>query len=258
MSFSNSIVRYSLLSFPLASCGLGYWQLKRLDWKLGLIADLEARQRDEPIDLLKIESAKQLESLEYARAKVKGTFDQNPSHQIYLKPRPLVANDEAISRGRTALQSNIGVNVVTPFLVDGTNLRILVNRGWLPIRGPDSVDNLAKLGMGKEGEKMEVVGVIRKSDNRPRYGQKNNVSSNEWQVRDIPAMAKVLHTAPIFIDADQNLSKGEGPIGGQTQLNVRNEHLNYAITWFLLALCTALMWYKAYGGRGMKRKLLRH
>lgn len=241
------ITKYSLLTFPIASFGLGVWQIKRLEWKKGILANLDKRLSEEPIDLLSINSAKDLSELEYRRVKARGRFDQNQDHQLILKPRQLVVNDEALSRGRTAHQSNIGVNVVTPFIVEGTNLRILVNRGWLPSTGMDSVDGGAHIGMGKEGEIIDLVGIIRKSDNRPKYGMKNEEYKKEWQIRDVEAMSRVLKTAPIFIDADEKLSPGKGPIGGQSRLNIRNEHLNYAITWFSLAAFSYILWYSKYG-----------
>lgn len=254
-----SIVKYSLISFPIASFGLGVWQLKRLEWKKELIAKLEERIQEEPLDILQIESLDNIESLEYKRIKARGRFDKDPKHQIYLKPRQLVVNDEALARGRTAHQSNIGVNIVTPFIVDGTNLKILVNRGWLSSKGKDSIENSSNVdlifnsGENNSEKTIDIIGLLRLSDKRPRYGLKNDESTNEWQIRDVDAMAKVLNTAPIFIDADSNLSKGKGPIGGQTQLHVRNEHLNYAITWFSLSAFSYLMWYSIYGKKRIFR-----
>lgn len=247
---TNLVVKYSLLAFPLASAGLGVWQLKRLEWKKNLISNLEKEMSDEPLDFFKIDSAKELENLEYRRVKTKGHYDQDPSHQLYLKPRQLIVNDEAILRGRTAHQSNIGVNVITPFHVDGSNLKILVNRGWLALRGRDNVQDCAHIGLtSKDNAQQELVGIIRKSDRTPKYGLKNNQSTNEWHIRDIEAMSQVLKTAPIFVDAVLDPERKEGPIGGQTQLNIRNEHLNYAITWFGLAVFSYLMWYIRYGKR---------
>lgn len=252
-SMSRYFVKYSLLAFPIASSGLGVWQIKRLEWKKNLIADLERQTQSEPVDLLRIDSLKDLDHLEYRRVKVKGTYDPNFAHQLFLKPRSLIVNEEAILRGRTAHQSNIGVNVITSFSVDGTDLRILVNRGWLASRGErDNVQNSAHLGLGSSNDPpIEIHGILRKSDTRPRYGAKNDESQNVWQFRDIDAMAKVLKTAPIYIELDQDKSRREGPYGGQTSLSVRNEHLNYAITWFSLSVLSYVMWYSKYG----KRKL---
>ena len=245
----NRVVKYSLLMFPIASAGLGVWQLQRLEWKTNLLANLQKQIQEEPIDLLSISTASQLASLEYRRLRARGKFDPNPRNQLYLKPRQLVVNEEAILRGRNAHQSNIGVHVITPFLVDGTNLRILVNRGWLPASGKENVHETATIGIEEPEQPIEIVGVVRASDSKPRYGMKNDLSRNEWQIRDVEAMARALKTAPIFLDLEQDTSRTKGPFGGQTQLSVRNEHLNYAITWFSLSVLSYLMWYTKYGKR---------
>lgn len=247
------IVKYSLLSFPLASVGLGIWQLKRLEWKKGLIRDLENQLQQEPMDLQGIGDIEEIKNREYRRIRVRGQYDTEPTNQILLKPRQLVINKEAISRGRTNLQSNVGACVVTPFTVDKSDLRILVNRGWLASKGPDNIRDSAHIGLDSGGKPIEVIGVIRKSDKRSTYGMNNNVTINEWHIRDIEAMANKLKTVPLFIDAEQDPKRTQGPIGGQTQLQIRNEHLNYAITWFSLAFFTLVMWYSRYGNPFRRR-----
>ena len=49
--------------------------------------------------------------------------------------------------------------------------------------------------------------------------------------RDIPEMARTLDTLPIFLDADANSTVPGGPIGGQTKVSLRNDHLSYMFTW---------------------------
>lgn len=247
----SALVKYSLLSFPLTSVGLGVWQLRRLEWKNKLVADMESRLTSEPLDLFHINSANQLKDLEYRAVRVKGYYDTNPEKQIYLTPKILVSNREAVLRGRSEYQRNIGVNVITPFNVDGSDLRILINRGWLPHKGPENYKDNSHMGLGKEGEVKEVIGVIRTSDKRARFGMKTDTSSREWDVRDVEQLAGALKTAPIYLEALQNDPPAEPgiPIGGQTQVKIRNEHLNYAITWFGLSIFSLFMWYTKFGRR---------
>ena len=54
--------------------------------------------------------------------------------------------------------------------------------------------------------------------------------------RDVDKMAQVADTAPIFIDAGEDSWIPGGPIGGQTNLSIRNEHMQYIITWSVLHL----------------------
>lgn len=248
-----AIARYSLLSFPLTSFGLGIWQLYRLDWKRTLIADIESRTSHEPIDLLKIDSLQDLDTLEYHKVKVSGQYDTEPKNQIFIKPRTLVINREARLRGRSEQQINTGVHVVTPFNVDKSNLRILVNRGWLPLR---KYRELAPNGLTEEDQKgpREVVGIIRKSEKMRGINVANNEESDEWNYRDVDALAKVLKTAPIYIEAVENWPLGNPgqPIGGQTRLTIKNDHLSYAITWFGLAVLSFGMWFTKYGPKTPK------
>ena len=60
------------------------------------------------------------------------------------------------------------------------------------------------------------------------------------------AMAEVLNTAPVFIDADANSTVPGGPIGGQTRVSLRNEHMSYIITWFSLSILTSYVWYTKF------------
>lgn len=57
-------------------------------------------------------------------------------------------------------------------------------------------------------------------------------------------MATQLETAPIFIDADATTTVPDGPIGGQTRVTLRNEHLQYIFTWYSLSLITFYMFYQ--------------
>lgn len=240
--------KYFILAFPITSAGLGLWQLKRLEWKKDLIKEIESRTKGELIDLFSIKSSQDLEQYEYHLTKVIGHYDQNPDNQIFIKPKTLVLNREARLKGRSEKMINTGVHVITPFEIENSNLRILVNRGWLPLRG---YHEMAKNGLGEEGEPpIEVTGIIRKSEIPSAFSGKTAHSSipNERNYRDIKDLAKTLNTAPIYIEAVENTKIGTipTPVAGQTRLTIRNEHLNYAITWFGLAFFTYILWHKKY------------
>ncbi len=59
-------------------------------------------------------------------------------------------------------------------------------------------------------------------------------------------MARQLDTAPVFFDADIDSSAPDGPIGGQTVVTVRNEHVSYILTWYSLSIITAFLWYRRF------------
>src|SRR5262249_52869805 len=65
---------------------------------------------------------------------------------------------------------------------------------------------------------------------------------------DLGAIAKadvIALTAPMIVEADDTPNAGGWPRGGQTVVRFRNEHLQYAITWFGLALVLMVV-YVAY------------
>ena len=93
-----------------------------------------------------------------------------------------------------------------------------------------------------QGE-VEVTGIIRRTEPRPQFAPKNNLESDQWQHRDIPALAEKLGTQPVFIDATLATTVNGGPNGGQTRVTLRNEHMSYMITWFSLSAITTYMWY---------------
>lgn len=57
-------------------------------------------------------------------------------------------------------------------------------------------------------------------------------------------MCDVTGADPYFLDAKVESTISGGPIGGQTRVTLRNEHLSYIVTWFSLSGFTAFLWFK--------------
>lgn len=143
-----------------------------------------------------------------------------------------------------------GLYVITPFVLnDGT--RILVNRGWVPWRN-------MKPCTRKEGQiegEVELIGVIRKNETRPPFGTKIDLSKEYLPYKDIDLLSRQLQTEPILIDADESSTVAGGPIGGQTRVNLRNEHVSYFLTWFTLCFATIALYRKSLG-KGTKKLII--
>lgn len=56
-------------------------------------------------------------------------------------------------------------------------------------------------------------------------------------------MAEISGSSPLFLDATRDFEVPGGPIGGQTRISLRNEHLSYIMTWYSLSLITSFSWY---------------
>jgi surfeit locus 1 family protein len=93
------------------------------------------------------------------------------------------------------------------------------------------------------------VGVVRTNEKRPQFVSQISGSANLFLYRDIPGMCQLLSADPVFLDLtsveNTDLSPSY-PIPGQTRATLRNEHVNYFITWFSLSLVTSLMWHRLF------------
>jgi surfeit locus 1 family protein len=117
---------------------------------------------------------------------------------------------------------------------------VLVNRGWVP---KGKMDPRTRPNGQIEGE-INLTAVVRTQDNRSLFGPKNDPDNNYWVWRDIEGMSKRANTSPIFVDADATSTVPGGPIGGQTKVTLRNEHLQYIFTWYALSLATSYMFWQ--------------
>ncbi|EDL93456.1 surfeit 1, isoform CRA_b [Rattus norvegicus] len=234
----DSFLQWFLLFIPATAFGLGTWQVQRRKWKLKLIAELESRVMAEPIPLPA--DPMELKNLEYRPVKVRGHFDH--SKELYIMPRTMVDPvREARDAGRLS-STESGAYVVTPFHCSDLGVTILVNRGFVPRKkvNPETRQQGQVLG------EVDLVGIVRLTENRKPFVPENNPERSLWYYRDLDAMAKRTGTDPIFIDADFNSTTPGGPIGGQTRVTLRNEHMQYIITWYGLCAATSYLWFRKF------------
>ncbi|XP_032129156.1 surfeit locus protein 1-like, partial [Sapajus apella] len=235
----DSFLRWVLLLIPVTAFGLGTWQVQRRKWKLNLIAELESRVLAEPVPLPA--DPVELKNLEYRPVKVRGCFDH--SKELYMMPRTMVdPAREAREAGRISSSAETGAYVVTPFHCADLGITILVNRGFVPRK---KVNPETRQKGQIEGE-VDLVGTVRLTETRKTFVPENNPERNHWHYRDLEAMARITGAEPIFIDADFKSTVPGGPIGGQTRVTLRNEHLQYIITWYGLSAATSYLWIKKF------------
>lgn len=227
---------YPLLVVPVAAFCLGTWQVKRRWWKLDLIESLERKTQSVPVPLpLNLE---ELSELEYRPVTLCGEFDH--SREMYLGPRSNVLKEGG---GLVSAGNMTGVNIITPFKLSDREETILVNRGWVPTTQVDARTRQA----GQIKGPVKISGIVRLQERRPPFMPKSDQTSQDiWLYRDVDAMAQKAGTAPVFIDLDLKSSVEGGPMGGQTRVTLRNEHMSYIITWYSLALITFVMWFRRY------------
>jgi surfeit locus 1 family protein len=204
--------------------GLGVWQVERLHWKEGLIA-----RRDAAVAALPVAPPRtfaEASGLEFRPIAAEGVFD----------------NDRELFLAASSDSGAAGYQIITPLkLADGRLL--FVNRGFIPLELKDR----AKRERGELSGPQRVAGLLRLPppvkpsfflpDNRPDL--------NLWFWVDLPAMARqdaVADPVPYYIDADKTSNPGGWPKGGITRLDLPNDHLQYAITWFALAIALVVIY----------------
>jgi surfeit locus 1 family protein len=193
-------------------CGLGSWQLRRLAWKNDLIATLNERMAQEPVDLADaLKLMRENKDIEYLKVFVAGALDA--SHTLYKQ---------------TTFYGEAGWDGLVPYrLADGTE--VLVDLGATDEYGlvPKPVP--------------EFQGVIRLHDQgRGYFDNANDAAGNVWFWWDIPAMQKAAGmkegALPFILQAMGNES---GFQANPPKVELHNNHLGYAVTWFGLALALA-------------------
>lgn len=198
---------------------LGNWQLRRLDWKVDLIAAVETRAYQKPVAAPRgqIDAATQ----EYLRVAARGHFRHHLSRRV-----------------KALTELGGGYWLMTPLQTSWGYLWI--NRGFVPA-GSD-----ATAWQQPEGA-LRVEGLARVSQPDGTLLEKNDPENGRWYSRDVAALsadADLVDAVDYFIDADHAAGPQDWPRGGLTRLKFRNTHLSYAITWYALAaLLTAAMFY---------------
>jgi surfeit locus 1 family protein len=207
--------------------GLGLWQLQRLQWKEGLIAQIEARVKAEPV-LLKeaVAQARAGEDVSYLRVRVEGRFDNANERYLF-----------AVSDGTP------GWHVITPLATPDGEV-VLVDRGFVP----DALRDPAARPQGELNDAVTMTALARPPETQGLFVPDNEIERNRWFWRDLKAMTGSMFgdgakdVAPFFLEAERSGVPGGWPRGGESRLDLPNNHLQYAITWFLLALCLVVIY----------------
>lgn len=204
--------------------GLGTWQLQRLAWKQGLIASIESRIDAPPVALPTPEHWRELraERDEFRHVTFAGEFLNDRETLVYTSG--------------SALRSDVtgpGYWVFTPARIGGGDI-VMVNRGFVPEQNRDPASRAA----GQIAGVTDVEGVLRWPEAPGWFTPAGDAVRNVWFARDHLGMAaaKGLSVAPFYVDQDEPVPPGGLPRPGRLAANLPNNHLQYAITWYGLAV----------------------
>ena len=189
---------------------LGVWQMQRLDWKAAILADMDAHMTGAPMAI---------------------PADPTPERDRYLpvQARGTILGEEIL------VQSSLkavgpGYRVIAPFALDDGR-RILIDRGFIRQTDRDRVrPEVPVIVTGNLHWPDEVDGFTPDPEGRL------------WFARDVPALAAELGTDPVLLVVRQTTEDplAVTPLPVDT-VGIPNNHLQYAVTWFLMAVVWAGM-----------------
>lgn len=210
--------------------GLGTWQLQRKTWKEGLIATLNARLAAPPITLPAPAAWASLDrsSEEYRRVAFTAQFDYADEALVFA----------AASAFRPDV-SGLGYWVFTPARLAGGSL-VFVNRGFVPDGRQDPKSRLE----GDIAGPVSIVGVLRWPEGRHWFSPNDEPAHNLWYTRDPPAIAAAKGLgaiAPFYVEQESPVPPGGLPKPGKLMVSLPDNHLQYAVTWYGLALVLVVM-----------------
>jgi len=193
---------------------LGTWQLYRLNWKTELIAQIHHAQKSDPI-----QGSEGVSPHPFQRVILQGTF----------------RHDMEFHWASKTFEGQVGYHLITP-LVTEQGMWVLVDRGFVP----KSYENK---DVQRPTEPVSITGIARPASDRSYFTPESNMAKRQIYHVDPSQISQALgHSlAPYYIIQDpQEGSTWPRPIPLAGHL--KNNHLMYAVTWYLLAAICVLIY----------------
>ena len=196
-------------------CALGTWQLYRLQWKTALISEITFGLDSTPVKYSNTIKKN------YQRVVSEGKF--NFEDQIYLYS----LNESG----------KPGYDVITPYKTL-KNENVLVNRGWI------NKNLKGNLEINLKENEVKITGLLREIYKANIFKPKNDLKNNIWFTLDANDLkeltGKQFSNYMIFLEKPKN----KVPVPKKISIDVPNNHLKYAITWYSIAM--SILFYYLY------------
>ena len=202
---------------------LGFWQVARLHWKEGLLADIAAATANPPIPLGASPRA-------FTKVFVTGRWD--PAH--------------AALYGTDVRNDKLGAFMIEPLLrADGPP--ILVDRGFVPDGAGKLQDPIGSV---------TVVGYIREPEYLHWWGIKDDLAERHFYTLNPQVIAAELgFPAPQSYTLVAMGNATTYPEPAHAFPDLPNNHLSYTITWFSLALVNVVIFLLSSRKRLLERSV---
>lgn len=205
-----TIASITALAILFTLCG---WQLKRLSWKENLINLRIERFEGKSLSL---ESINNPEKNEFRKVSINGMF----------------LNDKEMFMPALSKRGNNGFHILVPLETKNGKI-IIYDTGWVPTHKKEKIDRESNV----DNSFSIKEAVIRLPGRKGKFQPDNEPQNNFWFFVETNVMANYLDLEleqSYYLEATNNGPNGF-PIGNQTRIYIRNNHLQYAITWFLIA-----------------------
>lgn len=209
---------FNLFSFIIIILlfSLGTWQLYRLQWKENIIRKIELSSKLPPtsLDINNME--------EFKKIKIKG--------KLLLKNYFLYQLNE---------KGNYGFNLISVLQTDNSNF-FLVKRGWLPKIEKKYEENYPLVMVSN----VEIEGVLHLVKPKRNFVPENNDKEKFFYYLDINQLSKSLNVKlePYLIEQSSS-DKYFINLKNTSRINITNNHLQYAITWYVLGFCILIAFW---------------
>ncbi|WP_262689528.1 SURF1 family protein [Kordiimonas aestuarii] len=195
--------------------GLGTWQARKVGPKTALLAKIEAGMTGEAMPLpVHLDDPS---VLDYHRVTFRGQLMDAEPIRVFA----------------TSLDGKAGYHLYMP-VKKQHGMAVLVNFGWIPVQMQENP------GL-PVGATLEVTGVLRTTAVPGDMTPANDPQAGDWYTADVFAMAEAfgLRTKEFYhfrVFADADVLATSLPKGGQVRVDIPNNHFQYAMTWFGIAL----------------------
>ena len=192
---------------------LGVWQLQRLAWKEGILAEMDDLLSGEPVELI---DRSKLDLPRFTPVSVEGRTTGDEVHVLTSVPGV-----------------GPGYRLISAFET-GEGLRILLDEGFIPAAAKTEDRGAAELA---------VIGNLHLPEEVDGFTPEPDREANIWYARDVPAIAEVLEAeaaAMVIVRSIESGSPRAAPLPLDTS-GIPNNHLGYAVQWFGLAIVWAGM-----------------
>jgi surfeit locus 1 family protein len=216
--------------------GLGVWQLQRAQEKRALQAQYDSRAGAQPLPLAPY--PQEAADLQFRRVRARGVFEAH--YQVLL--------DNRVYQGRP------GYHVLTPLRIEGSEVRVLVNRGWVELG--ERRERLPAVEVPLDT--VDIVGTATVPAERPFLLGTLEILRERgptvWQQLDLE---RYTNSVPFKLQPIVILLDPQSATGGFTRDWARLDagiavHQGYAFQWF--ALAGALLVLYVYFGRRAGRR----